>query len=151
MIPREENSWVDALAKLASAKVVINNKMIIQEMLQTSYIEKVMNVEEEESWMINCTRFKVRQVTWRQTRGKNNRALIGILLHRKWLALQKGFYIALALLHESQGSQLRVKGNTQGNLWESPDRSLRCPHGCLVGILLANDEARCVTACAKLR
>ena len=28
-IPKEENSWVDALAKLASTKVAVNNRIII--------------------------------------------------------------------------------------------------------------------------
>ena len=44
-ISKEENGHVDALAKLASAKVAINNRRIIQETLHTPYIEKVMCLE----------------------------------------------------------------------------------------------------------
>ena len=50
-IPKEENGQVDALAKLASIKATINNRMIIQEMLHTPCIKKVMYVEIELSWM----------------------------------------------------------------------------------------------------
>ena len=42
---------MDALAKLASTKAAINNRTIIQEALLAPYIDKVMNVEERESWM----------------------------------------------------------------------------------------------------
>ena len=50
-IPREENGWVDALAKLASATVAINNRTIIQETLHTPCAEKVMCLEIELTWM----------------------------------------------------------------------------------------------------
>ena len=39
---------MDALTKLASAKVVINNRAIIQETLQVPCISKIMNIEEKE-------------------------------------------------------------------------------------------------------
>ena len=42
---------MDALAKLANAKATVNNRTIIQETIQIPYINKVMNVEEKESWM----------------------------------------------------------------------------------------------------
>ena len=50
-IPRKENSWLDALAKLASAKATVNNRIVIQEILWTPNIDNVMNIEERESWM----------------------------------------------------------------------------------------------------
>ena len=50
-IPREENGQADALAKLASAKAAKNNRTIIQETLQIACTDKVMNVEERETWM----------------------------------------------------------------------------------------------------
>ena len=50
-IPREENVWANALAKLVSGKATINNKTIIQEMLQIPCTDRVMNVEERVSWM----------------------------------------------------------------------------------------------------
>ena len=56
-ISREENSQVDALTKLASVKASINNRMIIQEMLHTPCIEKVMCVETEFSWMMSIVHY----------------------------------------------------------------------------------------------
>ena len=50
-IPREENGQADALTKLASANVAINNRMIIQEMLHMPCIENVMYLEAKPSWM----------------------------------------------------------------------------------------------------
>ena len=50
-ISREENSQVDALVKLASAKAIVNNKTIIQEMVHTPCNEKIMCIEIELSWM----------------------------------------------------------------------------------------------------
>ena len=50
-IPREENNQADALAKLASAKVAVNNRMIIQETLHTPCVESVMCLEVEPTWM----------------------------------------------------------------------------------------------------
>ena len=47
-IPKEENNRADTLAKLASAKVAINNKTIIQEMLQISCTKKAISIEEGE-------------------------------------------------------------------------------------------------------
>ena len=48
MIQREKNGWAYALGKLANAKVAKNNKMIIQETLWFSSINKVMNTKENE-------------------------------------------------------------------------------------------------------
>ena len=45
------------LAKLASAKVVINNRTIIQETLQIPCTNKVMNGEERELWMLLTMNF----------------------------------------------------------------------------------------------
>ena len=53
-IPRESNTRVDLLSKLASTKKVRHLKTIIQEMLQTPTIdaEEIMTREEEEpNWM----------------------------------------------------------------------------------------------------
>ena len=50
-IPREENGQANALAKLTSATVAINNKMIIQEMLPTPCAKKIMCLETEPTWM----------------------------------------------------------------------------------------------------
>ena len=61
-IPREENDQVNALAKLASEKVAINNRTIIQETLQTPCIKKVTNEEEELSWMMTIMHF----LKWRK-------------------------------------------------------------------------------------
>ena len=50
-IPREENDRADTLAKLASAKAVVNNRMIIQETLPTPCAEEIMFLETESTWM----------------------------------------------------------------------------------------------------
>ena len=50
-IPREENSRAEALAKLANAKAAVNNRTIIQEMLPTPCVEKIMCLETESTWM----------------------------------------------------------------------------------------------------
>ena len=55
-IPREKKGRANALAKLASTKATVNNRLIIQEMLQTPCIKK-MNVEEELSWMVLIVHF----------------------------------------------------------------------------------------------
>ena len=51
-ILREKNSRANVLAKLANTKVAINNKMIIHETLQIPCIEKLMNIEDGELWMM---------------------------------------------------------------------------------------------------
>ena len=56
-IPRERNGQVDALAKLANAKAVMNNMMIIQETLQIPYIDKVMSIKEMESWIMSIIHY----------------------------------------------------------------------------------------------
>ena len=50
-IPRKENGQADALAKLASAKVAVNNRTIIQETLHTPCVENIMCLEVESTWM----------------------------------------------------------------------------------------------------
>ena len=50
-ITREKNGQVNAPTKLDSVKEVVNNRTIIQETLQIPYINKIMNIEEKQSWM----------------------------------------------------------------------------------------------------
>ena len=47
-IPRESNTWVDLLSKLANTKKVRHLKTIIQEMLQTPTIDAEEIMAEEE-------------------------------------------------------------------------------------------------------
>ena len=56
-IPGEENDRVDALAKLASAKAVVNNRTIIQETLHALCIEEVMCLRADLSWMMPIVQF----------------------------------------------------------------------------------------------
>ena len=82
-IPKEENGQANALAKLVSAKVVVNNRTVIQETLQEPCTNRVMNVEESESWMspiVNYLKGESYQVT---KRSKDGRVTGGLFLHRK--------------------------------------------------------------------
>ena len=50
------------LDKLASAKAAVNNKTIIQEILQTPYINKLMIIKERESWMSSIVNYLKRAI-----------------------------------------------------------------------------------------
>ena len=49
-ILREKKDQMETLSKLASANATVNNRMIIQETLQVLHINRVMNINDKESW-----------------------------------------------------------------------------------------------------